>query len=151
MATNMTRKYTKTEVWPVPDGTLSGAAVVDANSQPGVTLVAEGGATSSTVIGPYTISGIPSGGVGLADNFATVAIDGAFRFPVTGASAATVSNTLVYAVVAGGAVTELTLTAGANIPFGKVDRFIGRADASAGTSATETSVWIGDFSSDAVV
>jgi hypothetical protein len=151
MALNMTRKYSsdKTQVWLVPDGTLSGAAVIDINSQPGVALVSEGGATSSTTIGPYTISGIPSGGVGLPDNYATVAIDGAFRFPVVGASNTTPVNTLVYAVISGSTVTGLTLTAGSNVPFGKVDRFIGRADASDPTSATETSVWLGDFSSDA--
>lgn len=142
MAENMVLKYTKTEVWPVVNGTLSGGAVVStsaAGRQLGVALTSEGGATRSETVGPYTISGIPAGGVGLPDNYATVAIDGAFRFDVTGASAATAVNTLVYAVLSGDAVTSLTLTASTNAPFGKVHRFIGEL------SATETSVIIGDF------
>lgn len=142
MAENMVHKYTKTEVWVVPDGTLSGAPVVQnagASAIPGVALVSEGGATKSMNFGPYTVSGIPSGGVGLADNRATVATDGAFRFPVTGATAATTSGTIVYAVVSSGAVTSLTLTATNNTPFGKIDRFIGD------TAATESSVFIGRF------
>lgn len=142
MALNMTRKYTKTEVWPVPDGTLSGAAVVSSSAsgrQPGVALVSEGGATGTIeTAGPYTITG-PLGGVGLLDNFATVAVDGAFRFEVTGASASTAVNTPVYAVLSSDTVASLTLTASTNPPFGKVDRYIGEA------GSTEVSVWIGDF------
>jgi len=142
MALNMVRKYSKTEVWPVPNGTLSGAAVVSSSAsgrQPGVALTSEGGATRSVTVGPYTLSGIPAGGVGLLDDFATIAVDGAFRFPVTGASASTAVNTPVYAVLSGQAVGSLTLTASTNPPFGKIDRFIGETD------ATECSVWIGDY------
>jgi hypothetical protein len=142
MALNMTRKYSKTEVWPVVDGTLSGAAVVSSSAsgrQPGVALVSEGGATRSETVGPYTISGIPSGGVGLLDNFATIAIDGAFRFPVTGASASTAVNTPVYAILSSETVASLTLTASTNPPFGKIDRYLGE------TGSTECSIWIGDF------
>jgi len=139
---NMTLHYSKTEVWPVVDGTLAGAAVVStaaSGRQPGVALTSEGGATRSETFGPYTISGIPAGGVGLPDNYATVAIDGAFRFDVVGASASTAVNTPVYAVVSSDAVTGLTLTASTNPPFGKIHRFLGE------TSATECSVIIGDF------
>lgn len=142
MALNMTRKYTKTEVWPVPDGTVSGAAVVSSSAsgrRPGVALTSEGGATRSETIGPYTISGIPSGGVGLLDNFATIAIDGAFRFDVTGASSSTVVNTPVYAVLSSDTVASLTLTASTNPPFGYIDRFIGES------GTTDCSVWIGDL------
>jgi hypothetical protein len=151
MALNMTQRYTKTEVWTVPAGTDSGVAVVQATTGaaqadsvlitiPGVTLVAEGADTKSTTVGPYTISGIPSGGVGLPSGKATVAIDGAFRFPVVGATNAVASGAIVYATVSGGAVTALTLTSsGTTVPFGKVDRFIGE------TSGTETSVWVGRF------
>lgn len=142
MARNMTRKYSKTEVWPVVDGTTSGSAVVSSAAsgrQPGVALTSEGGATRSEVFGPYTISGIPSGGVGLLDNFATIAVDGAFRFPVTGASASTAVNTPVYAVLSSDAVASLTLTASTNPPFGKIDRYIGE------TGTTECSVWVGDY------
>lgn len=143
MATNMTHKYTKTEVWDVVSGVVSGDAVTSPTGQPGVALTSRGNAVRSEVIGPYTISGIPSGGVGNGSGEAVVAIDGAFRFLVTGATNAVAKNTLVYSVGAAGAdVTELTLTASTNLPFGKVDRYVGE-------TATETSVWIGDFSSDA--
>lgn len=144
MALNMVHKYTKTEVWPVVSGVVSGDAVTSINGEPGVALTSRGDATKSLVIGPYTISGIPSGGVGLNTAEATVATDGAFRFRVTGALASTPKNTLVYSVGAAGAdVTELTLTASTNLPFGKFDRLIGEEH------ATESSVWIGDFSTDA--
>jgi hypothetical protein len=142
MALNMTRKYTQTEVWPVPDGTLSGAAVVSSSAsgrQPGVALTSEGGSTGTlATAGPYTLTG-PRGGIGLLDNFATIATDGAFRFAVTGASASTVVNTPVYAVLSSDTVASLTLTASTNPPFGKIDRYIGE------TGDTECSVWVGDF------
>lgn len=142
MAKNMTIRYTKTEVWPVVNGTASGGAVVSSSAsgrQPAVALTSEGGATRSEAVGPYTISGIPSGGVGLPDNYATVAIDGAFRFDVTGASASTPVNTPVYAVLDTDTVASLTLTASTNPPFGKIHRFLGEA------SNTECSVYIGDY------
>ncbi len=151
MALNMTQKYTKTEVWTVPSGTDSGFPVVQATTGaaqadsvlitiPGFTLVAEGADTKSAVIGPYTISGIPSGGVGLPAGKATVAIDGAFRYPVTGATNAVASGAIVYATVSAGAVTALTLTSsGTTVPFGKIDRFLGE------DVATECSVWVGRF------
>lgn len=140
MALNMVHKYTHTEPQTVPNGTVSGDPIIQPVSlTPGVALTSEGGATTSEVVGPYTISGIPSGGIGLADNKATVATDGAFRFDVTGADDTVVDGEIVYAVMSGAAVASLTLTESTNIPFGKVDRFIGE------TSATETSVWIGRF------
>lgn len=141
MATNMVTRYHKSEVWPVPNNTLSGAAVVSSAAsgrQPAVALTAEGGATATSTVGPYSIT-YPAGGIGLLDNFATVAVDGSFRFAVTGASASTVTNTPVYAVLSGDAVASLTLTASTNPPFGKVGRYIGE------TGATEVEVIIGDF------
>lgn len=139
MALNMVHKYTKTEVWEVGTNIAPGVAVVAVPATggapiPAVTITGSGDYTKSETVGPYTISG-PAGGVGLKPTKATVAIDGAYRFPVAGASAATAGNTLVYRTSAG----ALTLTAGSNVPFGRVDRFIGE------TSATETSVWIGRF------
>lgn len=134
MALNMTQRYTQTEVWQVGTNVAAGTAVKSTTNQPGVTLVDSGDRTRSTTVGPYTISGIPSGGVGLPSGKATVATDGGFRFPVTGASASTAGNTLVY-LLSGGTLS-LTSATGA-IVFGKVDRFIGE------TSNTETSVWVG--------
>lgn len=148
MALNMTRKYGRTEVWPVGSNVADGVAVFNSTAannapQPGVTLTGSGNYTKSTTVGPYTVSGIPAGGIGLNPNDATVAVDGSFRFPVVGASATTVKNTIVYAVTTGTApnlvVTGLTLTSTGNTKFGKVDRYLGV------TTATETSVTIGVF------
>jgi len=144
MALNMIHKYTKTEVWPVVSGVVSGDAVTSINGQPGVALTSRGDAVKSFTVGPYTISGIPSGGVGNNTAEATVAIDGAFAFDVTGVTAATPKNTIVYSEGAAGAdVTSLTLTASTNLPFGKIDRVIGE------TGVTQASVWLGDFTGDA--
>lgn len=149
MALNMTQKYTKTEVWEVGTNKAPGVPVVQTHvtvdgtvladaPQPGFTITGSGDYAKNTVVGPYTISG-PAGAPGLAATKATVALDGAFRYDVTGATNAVVGGTLVYAVVSGGNVTSLTLTNTGNTPFGKVDRFIGEK------SATETSVWVGRF------
>lgn len=138
MALNMTHKYTKTEVWPVGTNIAPGVAVLSTTNQPAVTLTGSGDYERTETVGPFEVT-FPAGGVGLLANQATVAVDGAFRFPVVGASATTDRNVLVYITGAG----ALTLTASTNAPFGKVDRFIGE------TSATETSVWIGDYSADA--
>jgi hypothetical protein len=138
---NMTHKYTKTEVWPVVSGTVSGGAVVSTAASgriPAVALTDRGDAERTESFGPYDIT-YPSGGVGLQADQATVALDGAFRFDVVGASASTVRNTPVYAVLSTDTVTGLTLTASTNAPFGRIDRFIGEG------SSTECSVWIGDF------
>lgn len=134
MAQNMVHKYSKTEVWQVGTNVASGTAVKSTTNQPGVTLTDSGDRVRSQTVGPYTVSGIPSGGVGLPSGKATVAVDGAFRFPVTGASASTAGNTLVYLLTGG--TLSLTSATGA-IVFGKVDRFIGEQ------AATETSVWVG--------
>ena len=150
MSLNMTQKYTKTEVWEVGSNKAPGIPVVQATSgfagstqaiRPGFTITGSGDYTKTTTVGPYTISsgaGV-AGGVGLAPTKATVAIDGAFRYDVTGATNAIVTGAVIYAVVSGGNVTSLTTTATGNTAFGIVDRFIGEK------SATETSVWIGRF------
>lgn len=135
MAQNMVHKYTKTEVWEVGTNTPPGKAVKSTTNQPGVTLTGSGDYTKSETVGPYTVSGIPAGGVGLKPTKATVAIDGAFRFDVAGASASTAGNTVVYLTPAG--ALTLTKGTGVNFVFGKVDRFLGEQ------SATETSVWVG--------
>lgn len=135
MTLNMVHKYSKTEVWQVGTAVAPGTAVKSTQNQPGVTLTGSGDYTKSSTVGPYTISGIPAGGVGLPSGKATVAIDGAFRFDVTGATSATAGNTPVYITPAG--VLTLTKGTAVNFLFGKVDRFIGEQ------SATETSVWVG--------
>jgi len=150
---NMTMRYTKTEVWEVGSNkapgipvmqthvTVDGVVLVDAPT-PGFTITGSGDYVAATVeIGPYNISGDAgvSGGVGNGPTKAVVALDGAFRYAVTGATNAVVGGTIVYAVMSGANVTSLTLTNTGNTPFGKVDRFLGEK------VATETSVWVGRF------
>lgn len=153
MALNMTQRYTKTEVWEVGSDVAPGTPVVQAHvtvdgtvledaPQPGFTITGSGDyVPAGTVVGPYTITAAAgvAGGVGLADTKATVALDGAFRYAVTGATSATAGGTLVYAVMSGGDVASLTLTNTGNTPFGKIDRFMGES------SATECSIWVGRF------
>lgn len=148
MAHNMSQRYTKTEVWEVGTNKAPGTPVIQTHAaldaafndavQPGVMITGSGDFAKSSTLGPYTISG-PAAPPGLNATKATVAIDGAFRLDVTGATNAVVGGALVYAVVSGGNVTSLTLTATGNTPFGKIDRFIGEK------SSTECSVWIGRF------
>ena len=46
MAENMVHKYTKTEVWPVVSGTVSGQAVTSITGHPAVALTSRGDAQS---------------------------------------------------------------------------------------------------------
>lgn len=133
MATNMFKKYTegKTREWAVPAGTASGDAVIHATSgQVGVALTSRGDATSPAGIPGVTGGTIPTGGAGNKPNAATVAVDGTWIFAVTGSAngdttvatgGGTKSGTKVYAVVAAGKVTSLTLTEGSNTLFGLID------------------------------
>lgn len=109
------------EVWTALSTVGAGAALVSATSQPAVGMTGTGDYTKSQAIGPYTLSGIPAGGVGLEGKEVSVALDGTWEFPVTGATTATAQNTLVYAVVATGEITSLTLTATGNVAYGKVN------------------------------
>lgn len=125
MATNLVYRYTgeKTRVWDLGGTFAPGLPVKSASSEPGVTLTATGNYTRSQVFGPYTISGIPAGGVGLTGNECTVATDGTWEFDnvvssgATPAPTSTANNTLVY-ITAGNA---LTLTVGSNTAYGVVD------------------------------
>lgn len=89
--------------------------------------------TGNTVLDDLLGVGEANGGVGLADDQATVSPTGTYAFPVTGASVATTPQTAVY-ITSGGA---LTLTAGSNTKFGVVEFFRGEE------SATDTAVTIG--------
>lgn len=109
------------EVWTAISTVGSGAALMSANSQPAVGMTGTGDYTTSEVVGPYTLSGIPAGGVGLVGKEISVAVDGTWEFPVTGGLTSTAQNTIVYAVVATGEITSLTLTATGNVAFGKVN------------------------------
>lgn len=122
MATNAVFPYSekKTEIWTLAATAAPGKAVVGgaAGAQPGVTLTGTGDYTKSEVVGPYTITGIPAGGVGLDGKQVSVATDGTWEFTVTGGLTSTAQNALVYFVSADG---TLTLTASTNKVFGKVN------------------------------
>lgn len=108
-----------------------GTALIN-NLRPGVAYTPSGGHTRSKTVGPITISGVPDGGVGLDALEVSVATDGGYEFPVTGASSTTANGTPVYAIVASGKITELTLTVGSNPKFGVVNNpkgYVGAASA----------------------
>lgn len=89
--------------------------------------------TGNTVIDQMLEVGEGQGGIGLADDQATVSPTGTYAFDVTGADKDTAPGTAVY-LTSGGA---LTLTEGSNTKFGIVEFFRGE------TSATDTAVTIG--------
>lgn len=119
MAKNAVFPYSEllTEIWPVPNTTEPGTPLLSTTNQPGVALVGANGYVQSQAVGPYTISGIPSGGQSLKDGTVSVATDGTWEFTVAGASNSIVQNALVYITSAG----AVTLTATGNTPFGKVN------------------------------
>ncbi len=100
---------------PVPVGTVSGTAVKVENYV-GVTLTDRGDASRTEAQGNGRTVTYPSGGIGNADDSATVAQDGVFILPVTGVTAATKRGTPVYITTAG----SLSLTEGTNTRFGLV-------------------------------
>lgn len=117
MARNAVFPHTNTEIWPVGVEVAAGVPLISAADEPAVTLTASGAHTKSQALGPYTVSGIPDGGVGLDALQVVVATDGTWEFEVAGASSSTLQNALVY-ITGGG---DLTLTASTNDPFGKVN------------------------------
>lgn len=64
----------------------AGVGVVSLAGLPAVTVTASGDATitDATSFPPYTISGIPNGGVGLVGKQVTLAFDGTWEFLATG-------------------------------------------------------------------
>lgn len=104
----------------VPSGTVSGDFLL-IDGRPAVALTSRGDATKSESILGYTLSGIPSGGVGLEDDEATVAFDGTYALPVNGVTTATESDVAVYIDGSG----DLTLTETNNDLFGYTDYPVG--------------------------
>lgn len=99
-----------------------GVPVLSLGGKPAVTVTASGDATTtdSTSFPPYTISGIPNGGVGLVGKQVTLAFDGTWEFlasGITGVTAASAQGTVVYITSA----NALTGTASGNTRFGTVD------------------------------
>lgn len=130
-------------VVPVATQTAPRTAIIS-GGRPMVTITGSGDYTGNAITltvpgdsgSPYTLAG-GSGGVGLGALQATATPTGTFAGPVTGASSATTPGTPVYAVVASGVITSLTLTSSSNTLFGVVDAFLGEK------SNTETAVTIG--------
>lgn len=131
----------KTREWLVPAGTTTGAAVISTSNQAGVALTTRPDVSVTKSYADGSTRTFLANTTGQTANSVTVATDGSWSFPVAGASGTTPKDTLVYAVVVSGAVTSLTLNsnAGANVKFGTVDSFPGKA-----TSAN-TVVKIGVF------
>jgi len=109
------------EVWVSATTVGPDVPVISVGDQPGLTSTGTGDFTASETFGPYTLSGIPNGSVGLAAKEVAVYVDGTFALPVTGGLTTTAQNVVVYAVVAAGAITSLTLTVGTNKVYGKVN------------------------------
>lgn len=124
------------EVWPTPVEIAQGTALLN-GTKAGVAYTASGAHTTSEVVGPYTIT-VPDGGQGLSALEVSVATDGTWMLPVTGATSGTTQGTLVYGVVATGRITSLTTTASGNTLFGRVNLPAGLT-----ASATATPVKIG--------
>lgn len=110
------------EVWPVTTEVAVGTALLN-GIRAGVAYTASGGFVRADAVtgAPVTYSGIPSGGIGLDALKASVATDGSYEFPVAGAVVGTANGVSVYAVVASGKVTGLTLTLGTNTLWGVVN------------------------------
>jgi len=111
------------EIWTVAAEVASGTPLIN-NGVAGVALTASGGSTKSVTVGPYTVDGIPNGGVGLAALEVSVATDGTFVFTgvkaTDGTAAApttTAQETPVY-ITSGGV---LSLQSTGNTLYGRVN------------------------------
>lgn len=109
------------EVWDVVAECAVGTALLAGTDRVGVAYTNSGGHTGSVTIGDKTISGYGDGGVGLPALRCSVAVDGSWEYAITGVDGTTKNGTIVYAVVSGGRITELTLTASTNKRFGTVN------------------------------
>lgn len=109
------------EVWDVVSEVEVGTALLGGTDRVGVAYTPSGGHTTSKSLGGMTISGIADGGASLPALRCSVDTDGSWEFAVTGVTGATTNGTIVYAVVAAGKITSLTLTASTNTRFGTVN------------------------------
>lgn len=134
------------EVWPVTTEVAVGTALLN-GTRAGVAYTNSGGFTTTDTNSakPATISGIPAGGVGLDALKASVATDGTYEFPVTGVTVngsvgLAYNGTPVYAVVASGRVTGLTLTASGNTLFGVINNPVDYVPSAAGIACVKIGV-----------
>ncbi len=109
------------EAWDVVDEVAVGTALLAGTDRVGVAYTPSGGHTTSKTMGGMTISGISDGGESLDALRCSVDTDGSWEFAVTGVTGSTKNGTIVYAVVAAGKITSLTLTASTNTRFGTVN------------------------------
>lgn len=119
MATNLVFSDIESlrEIWPVGSEVASGTALLN-GTRAGVALTDSGGRTRSAISGAYTISGIPSGGVGLDALQVSVATTGTWEYTgITGVTSSTAQNTAIY-ITSGGA---LTTTSSGNTLWGRTN------------------------------
>ena len=122
----------------VASGVVAGTPLLS-GGEPAVALTSRGDATKTDAIPGSGITSVTykSGGVGLADDEASLAFDGTFEFAVAGVTTGTGSGVAVY-ITSGGA---LNLTASGNTLFGYTDypkgyrKEAGRAPVRIGISA----------------
>jgi hypothetical protein len=117
----------KRTIWPVTAEVAAGTALLGPDgATAGVAYTPSGGHTTSETIAGLTISGFADGGVGLDALEVSVATDGTYEFAVAGVTVANSAGlakngTPVYAVVASGRITGLTLTASTNTLWGYIN------------------------------
>lgn len=102
----------------VPEGTSSGDFLM-LNGKPVVALTNRGDNGQDIVVNGVTYP-ISRGGVGLADDEASLAQNGTFEFPVTGALATTEQGTPVYFVAGSGGDPD-TLSLTGSVLYGRVN------------------------------
>lgn len=111
----------------VPEGTKSGDFLL-VDGVPAVAITDRGDATREYPFGAYGTLTLPSGGVSLEADEASVATTGTWELPVTGVNGDTAQGVKVYYKAAsGGDSAELVLTASGNTLFGITDYPIGYA------------------------
>lgn len=125
MATNLVYRNTdaKNRVEVLAATLASGEPTLSAAGRPVVTVTASGDSVTSVDQTPYTISGIPNGGVGLKGKETTLAFDGTWEWPVarfTGVTAASAQGTAVNFITATRNFTNAAVGAGV-VAFGYVD------------------------------
>lgn len=128
MATNLVYRNTDSQnrVETLAATYQPGRPVISLAGEAAVTVTASGDATitDSTSFPPYTISGIPNGGVGLVGKQVTLAFDGTWEWPaseITGITAASAQGTLVNYVVATGVLTNAAVSGSTVVAYGYVD------------------------------
>lgn len=107
----------------VPEGTQSGDPLL-IEDRPAVALTDRGDAERTVTLDDISFT-YPSGGASLEADEASLAFNGTFRFPVTGATSGdSAQGTVVYITAA----NALTLTEATNTRYGTVDKPIGWHD-----------------------